>query len=118
MDVRPIGPMLTMLTSNQDLQKEITSLEAQMKGLNPGGPEYSYDQLHLELEKETQKIRDENPNLDPLNPADAKQLDELLAQDPAAQGINQQLQEISSLYASEVSEWGTPWYFTEAVPQQ
>jgi hypothetical protein len=107
---------MAMLTSNQDLQKEITALEEQMEGLNPGSPQYIYDQLHLELEKEEQKIRDENPNLNPLNLADSKKLDELLSQDPIAQGINQQLKEISEAFSSEVSKWGIPWYFTGAVP--
>jgi hypothetical protein len=116
MDTKPIPPLMAALTSNQDLQKEITDLETQMKGLDPDSPEYTYDELNLELEKEKQKIREEHPELNPLNPADAKKLDELLAQDPVAQNLRQQLKEITNEYSSEVGTWGIPWYFTSTVP--
>ena len=116
MEARPLGPLMTLLDSNQDLQQDITTLEAQMQGLVPGSPEYLYDQLHLELEKEEQKIRAANPNLDPLNPADSKKLDELLAQDPTAQGINREITELSRLFASQVSGWGIPMYDSKTVP--
>jgi predicted nucleic acid-binding Zn-ribbon protein len=116
MEVRPLGPLMQMLVSNQDLQKDINSLESQMQGLDPNSPEYLYDQLNLELEQEQQRVRAENPNLDPLNPADAKKLDALMEQDPVAQGIRQELAEVRKAFSSEVSGWGIPWYFTKGVP--
>ncbi len=118
MNVQPFPPLSTLLTSNEGLKKNINTLEDQMQGLDAGSPEYMYDQLHLDLEKEKQRIRDENPSLDPLNPADAKKLDELLDQDPDAQAINNEISEMISLYPSEASGWGIPLYFTEAVPAQ
>ena len=60
MEIRPIGPLMTMLMSNQNLQEDTKNLAIQMQGLAPGSPQYLYDQLHLELEKEQQKIRDEH----------------------------------------------------------
>src|SRR5437660_942744 len=108
MEVRPIGPLMMMLQSNQDLQKNINALEAQMEGLKPGSPEYFFDKLNLELEKENQRIREENPNLDPLNPADAKKLNELSAQDPTIQAIKNELKRVVKMFSSEVSRWGIP----------
>ncbi len=116
MKAYPIGPLLTALTSNQDLQKEIDALQVQMQSLQPGSPEYRYDQLHLEMEEEAQKIRNENPNLNPLNPDDNATLNEIIAKDPVYQRICYQLHEITEEYASEVANWGIPWYFTKMVP--
>jgi len=114
----PIGPLMAILSSNQDLQKEINALEAQMSGLDPRSPEYLYDQLNLEREKEMQRIREENPNLDPLNSADAKKLEELLAQDPEYQKLNEQISDISKAFPHSCSSWGIPFYFTKVVPAE
>ena len=42
--------------------------------------------------------------------------DELLAQDPTAQGINREITELSRLFASQVSGWGIPMYDSKTVP--
>lgn len=111
----PIGPLMARLASDQDLQNEIDDLEAQMKGLQPGSPEYVYDQLNLEREQEELRIREANPNLDPLNFADAKKLEELLAQDPVYQNLTHQIEEMIETFPQS-SSWGIPVYFSEAVP--
>jgi hypothetical protein len=117
MESQPIGPLMQLLSSNQDIQKDINALEMHMQTLVPGSPEYRWDKLHLELDLQKQKIREENPDLNPLNPEDAKKLEEMVERDSTCQAIQGEINEMLQIYGStEAPKWGIPFYFSKAVP--
>lgn len=108
MKIEPAPHLQWLLTSNHGLSVEMNELQAQMAGLVPGSPEYLYDQLNLALEKQQQAIREAHPNLNPLNVADAKKLDDLLGADPVARDIIENIKLLSSEFPFQVAGWGIP----------
>jgi hypothetical protein len=76
-----LGAPCAWIVSNEGLDKEISELESQMKGLKPGSPEYEYDQLVLKSEKREREIREENPTLDPTTRQGAEELYKLTSKD-------------------------------------
>lgn len=100
--------LYAILTSNTSLQDEIDKLENQMGGLQPGTPEYEYDQLVLEKEQMELKVREENPNLNPQTLAGSEALNELLEQNPDYQMVTQKIKDLSEAYPFESTNWGIP----------
>lgn len=94
--------------SNQGLQNEISQLESQMQGLQPGSPEYEYDQLNLAYEKRELEIRQQNPNLDPTTQDGAQALGQIMNQDPILQAIHSALTSLTYAYPYECTSWGIP----------
>ncbi len=96
------------LVSDQDLQTGISQLENQMGALQPGTPEYEYDQLHLAYEERELEIREKNPDIDPTTQKGAQELAEIISRDPALQAINNQIQGLADAYPNKSTTWGIP----------
>jgi hypothetical protein len=111
MSVQPLS-MCAILVSNQGMQEEINELKSQMQGLQPGSPEYEYDQLQLQREQIDLQIRQENPDLDPQTLAGSEALEQLMAQDPRYQAIQEDIEAFTRAYGSEASSWGIPMAFS------
>lgn len=107
MDAQPLT-LHIQCESNQQLATGIEELESQMSGLDPDSPKYQYDAIHLEIYREEERVRAENPNLDPMNPQDAEKLYKILAQDPTYQDLENRARFLVDMYASESSSWGIP----------
>src|SRR3990167_8039075 len=80
----PVGKIVVDI---HGMQSEIDQLEKQMQGLEPGSPEYEYDQLQLKREQLELQVREENPDIDPLSLEGSDKLDEILKNDPRYQSI-------------------------------
>lgn len=106
--------LTAILLPTQALQGEIKDLETQMQGLDPGSPEYQYDQLVLEKEQMTLRIREEHPELDPLTLAGDRALGQLLGQDPQYRAIEQAIKDLIRAHPSESTSWGIPMDWTGA----
>ena len=96
------------IVSDQGLEKEIDQLESQMKGLEPGSPEYQYDQLMLASEKRELEIREENPNLDPLTQEGEAALGQIIGKDPQSQALAAEIKALVAAHPHECTSWGIP----------
>jgi DNA repair exonuclease SbcCD ATPase subunit len=114
MSVQPLS-MCAILVSNQGMQEEINKLKSQMQGLQPGSPEYEFDQLQLQREQLEQQIRQENPSLDPQTLAGNEALEQLIAQDPHYQAIQGEIEALTRAYPSEATSWGIPMASSQDV---
>ncbi len=103
-----LPPLQYRLVSNQGLQTEINALESQMKALQPGSPEYEYDQLQLKREQRELEIRQENPKLNPMTQSGEHALAQIMSQDPTLQAINSETQSLINAYPNESTSWGIP----------
>jgi hypothetical protein len=100
--------MYAILTGNNGIQDEINKLNSQIQTLQPGTPEYEYDQLVLQREQIELKTRSENPNLASQTLAGNEALNQLLLQNPAYQSVLQQITDLCNAYPSECTSWGIP----------
>ncbi len=105
--------MCARLVTNQGLQDEVNKLEAQIKALQPGSPEYEYDQLQLDREERELDIRKENPSLDPMTLDGEEALQQIMAQDPILQAIKNQTTTLIDAYPQKSSSWGIPMADTQ-----
>jgi hypothetical protein len=96
------------LVSNHGLREEIDQLEAQMGTLQPGSPEYEFDRLQLAREELELKIREENPNLNPLTQNGAKALYQLMCQDPRFEEIEKATRFLCLANPEACTSWGIP----------
>lgn len=100
--------MYARLTSDQGLVSEMQQLTQQMQGLQPGSPEYEYDQLALQREQLELKIREQNPNLDPMTLSGERALQKIMATDAEYQGIIGKMNDLLHAYPSQSTSWGIP----------
>jgi len=108
--------LYAILSSNQDLRYDIDALKNQMQNLDPSSPEYQFDQLNLQLELETQKIREERPDLNPLNLRDAQILELLVSQDATCQRLREEMRLLSLEFSSQSTKWGIPFHYSATAP--
>lgn len=101
-------PLSYKIVSNQGLENEISQLESQIQGEQPGSPEYKYDQLQLAAEKRELEIRQENPNLDPMTQDGEQALAQIMGQDPTLQAINAEIKSLVNAHPYECTHWDIP----------